>query len=689
MNLTRSLVNLSCMVLIFSIALAEEPGIYRLPAEAKDILVQMKSTVRHGSFGGDLIADLSADEVENLVHRGFQVEQLYASVFEQDAYFRSLTGFDDFHTYEEIRDDFYSYAASHPDIAVIEVLGYSVQNRELFAMKITDNPNLEEDEPELVFWGGIHGDEYTSAELPYLYMLYLCENYGIDPSVTQYVDNNEIWCIPMINPDGHEMGIRYNANWVDLNRDYGYQWDGWGSSSAPFSQIETRIVRQFCMENNITLSTTFHCSGDVLFYQWGYSPDATPDADVIYRVGDRYASLADYDFENSWEDYETHGELLDYLYGSHCGLCYTVETSSFSGSVPQTFARNQLGMNFFCRIAGEGLHGIVTDAQTGEPLWAAVWITGRAIPSYTDPELGDLHRLMLPGIYDLTVWANGYQPQSVNDVTVSFGSPCQFEVALQPGGGEYAFMVTSVNQEDPNNSYNNVTQPAWALGAPDGFPCSIGSNGFIVLDFGPGHEIMDGPGDDFTVTEAIFPRDPEPEGYRVYSGDAYTQNALIGTAIGTASFDLGPAGITSTRYLKIVDASGSNPDLRFAGMDLDGITVINSRAVSAVGKLAVASLPAKLELSVYPNPFNPTTIISFQLPEAGLVKLEIFDINGRNVGARLPRPYTVGFGESDLRWYPAGTHQITFDGSGLPSGIYIYRLQAGDLTASGKMILMK
>jgi len=64
------------------------------------------------------------------------------------------------------------------------------------------------------------------------------------------------------------------------------------------------------------------------------------------------------------------------------------------------------------------------------------------------------------------------------------------------------------------------------------------------------------------------------------------------------------------------------------------------------------------------------------------VKLEIFDVNGCAVGARHAVPLQKW-------WYPAGTHQVTFDGSGLPSGIYVYRLQAGDLTASGKMILLK
>ena len=84
----------------------------------------------------------------------------------------------------------------------------------------------------------------------------------------------------------------------------------------------------------------------------------------------------------------------------------------------------------------------------------------------------------------------------------------------------------------------------------------------------------------------------------------------------------------------------------------------------------------------YPNPFNPTTIIRFQLPEAGFITLEVFNVEGRDVGA-VREPPLQG------RWYPSGVNQITFDGSGLPSGIYIYRLTAGDFTESGKMILLK
>lgn len=91
-----------------------------------------------------------------------------------------------------------------------------------------------------------------------------------------------------------------------------------------------------------------------------------------------------------------------------------------------------------------------------------------------------------------------------------------------------------------------------------------------------------------------------------------------------------------------------------------------------------ASQPATFTLlGAYPNPFNPTTSISFLLPQASAVKLQVFDVSGRLVGA---------IHESLM---PSGRHEITFDGSGLPSGVYIYRLTAGDRQAVAKMILMK
>ncbi|MFU8862055.1 MAG: metallophosphoesterase, partial [Cyclonatronaceae bacterium] len=79
----------------------------------------------------------------------------------------------------------------------------------------------------------------------------------------------------------------------------------------------------------------------------------------------------------------------------------------------------------------------------------------------------------------------------------------------------------------------------------------------------------------------------------------------------------------------------------------------------------------------YPNPFNPTTIISFSLPQASVVRLEVFNLMGQKVATLVNEPRSVGH------------HQIQFDASGLASGVYLYRLQTGTMTKTQKMLLLK
>ncbi len=82
-------------------------------------------------------------------------------------------------------------------------------------------------------------------------------------------------------------------------------------------------------------------------------------------------------------------------------------------------------------------------------------------------------------------------------------------------------------------------------------------------------------------------------------------------------------------------------------------------------------------LGSYPNPFNATAIISFSLPEPQQVTLKVYNLLGREVETLL----------DDYR--PAGVQHITFDASGLASGIYFYRLQAGESVESRRMVLLK
>jgi hypothetical protein len=79
----------------------------------------------------------------------------------------------------------------------------------------------------------------------------------------------------------------------------------------------------------------------------------------------------------------------------------------------------------------------------------------------------------------------------------------------------------------------------------------------------------------------------------------------------------------------------------------------------------------------YPNPFIIRTKISFTLPKASRVSLKVYDISGRLVT-------TLADGIQN-----AGTYEVTFDGSGFSSGVYIYRLQASEFTETKKMVLIR
>jgi hypothetical protein len=84
----------------------------------------------------------------------------------------------------------------------------------------------------------------------------------------------------------------------------------------------------------------------------------------------------------------------------------------------------------------------------------------------------------------------------------------------------------------------------------------------------------------------------------------------------------------------------------------------------------------KLEQN-YPNPFNPSTVIGFQLPVFSDTKLMVYDLLGREVAVLINQPLS------------AGTHSVTFDASGLASGIYMYRLTSGAQSITRRMILIK
>jgi hypothetical protein len=79
----------------------------------------------------------------------------------------------------------------------------------------------------------------------------------------------------------------------------------------------------------------------------------------------------------------------------------------------------------------------------------------------------------------------------------------------------------------------------------------------------------------------------------------------------------------------------------------------------------------------YPNPFNPTTVISYQLPVSVDVTLKVYDLLGNDVATLVDE------------YRPAGNYKIEWDATGLSSGIYFYKLQAGSFIETMKMVLLR
>jgi hypothetical protein len=99
---------------------------------------------------------------------------------------------------------------------------------------------------------------------------------------------------------------------------------------------------------------------------------------------------------------------------------------------------------------------------------------------------------------------------------------------------------------------------------------------------------------------------------------------------------------------------------------------------TAAGIAEQPAQPLSFALSQnFPNPFNPSTLIGYQLPGAGPVRLTVYDILGREVATLV-----------DAIQQP-GPHEARFDGGGLSSGVYLYRLQTAGFVRQKKMILQK
>jgi hypothetical protein len=337
----------------------------------------------------DIVAD--NDDVARLESLGFPVEVLDRDLDRSLA--RQLQAKEDmgaFHTVAEMVDELFSVAAAHPDITLVKSIGKSIEQRDIWAIKVSDNPGTDEaDEPEVLYIANIHAREIITPEIVLYFLNHLVDNYGVDLDITDMIDHRQLWIVPTANPDGHVHVEEVDRWWrknrrengdgtfgVDLNRNFGYNWayDNIGSSPNPadetyrgtsaFSEPETQALRDFVAQHHFVAALSYHSYGDLWLFPWDYQFADTPHHLVFVEMAKGMTEENHYVYgnPNMGTIYITNGSSDDYFYTSdkeHPIFAFTPEVGTLEQGhffppeslIPQLVGEN-LGANLYlARIA--------------------------------------------------------------------------------------------------------------------------------------------------------------------------------------------------------------------------------------------------------------------------------------------------------------------------------------------------
>lgn len=368
-------------------------------------------------------------------------------------------------TYAEIQTTFAAREASYPTLCKYYDLGTTPGGRHLWALRISDNVLVEENEPEFRYVSTLHGDEIVGTKMCMNLIDYLLTNYGTIQRCTDIVNNVELWILPLANPDGYDRTTRtrYNNNGVDLNRNFP---EGSGSSPEPNTTVgrqpETAAIMNWGFAQSFVCSANFHGGALVANYPYDNDPPipsgsyaAAPDDDMLIYISEQYSYYNSPMYNGSWyhgitngsDWYAIDGGLQDWSYRYMGCNDVTIELGDTkqpaASQIGTYWSNNRDSMLSYIETCLIGVRGLVTDGVTGDPLAATVTVTGRNHNIYTDPDVGDYHRMLKPGTYTLNFTATGYTPVTVSGVVVSSGAATVLNVQMYgptyvttPNGGE-------------------------------------------------------------------------------------------------------------------------------------------------------------------------------------------------------------------------------------------------------------
>jgi hypothetical protein len=335
----------------------------------------------------------NSEEVQQLKDMGFDVEIIHDDMV---AFYQSRypdvkqTGY---LTLSQINAELYFYHMMYPDITTERIsIGQSLEGRDIYAFKISDNPDIDEDEPEVFYNSAIHAREVITPLCLLHFIEHLLENYGTDPYVTSLVDERELWFVLVVNPDGYQYNVDYgwpggmwrknrrdngDGTWgVDLNRNFGYMWgyDDQGSSpsggdqtyrgTGPFSEPATQIIRDFCIDHEFVLCLNYHSCSNLYLWSYSYNNSFSPDEDILSALGDSMNVFNGYFADLNAIGYPVNGGGDDWMYGEQTTknkiITITPEVGNYytdgfwpeTDRIPELVEENLQPNLFFAEVAG-------------------------------------------------------------------------------------------------------------------------------------------------------------------------------------------------------------------------------------------------------------------------------------------------------------------------------------------------
>ena len=417
------------------------------------------NTISQGSF--EMI--VSPHELYLLEDQGFEIEILskgrpYVEIQEEWKNNPENTfvppGYQD---YSDIFESMINTQLDYPEICKVYDLtdtyemSPTYEDRHIFAMKISDNVEEDENEPNFLLVSCHHAREIVTPVIALYAIEQFTTEYGNDPSITSAVDDYEIWIVPVWNPDGYEY-CYYVDNWwrknrnppdgVDLNRNYPFGWSSGCSGStdpysetykgtSPASEVETQTMIAFSDDRHFVKVIDFHSYGREVLY--GYCCHSHPFSSFFQSEAVSLSSAAGYG--GSIRLASAEGEEYQWQIwkrGTYANLMETHVEFQPSYASAEAEATQVWPSILWMLERPISISGKIVDSISGEPLVMPINIDvsfSNEEGYYNEPRFGRYEMILPPGTYNLEFSYENYHTQT-HEVTVTGDSTEILDIEL-------------------------------------------------------------------------------------------------------------------------------------------------------------------------------------------------------------------------------------------------------------------